>query len=128
MLLTEAPNIFRGAQNDYNIRVMKCKHNSISIDNYVRQVASIISQEWGHDPFKNQNSRTRERVMARQMFLVFCYNNGRNGSLAVIGKYMNKDHATVCHAQKTIQNLLDTDKQFKEIYESIEEKVKLIIL
>ncbi|MCK9168729.1 MAG: hypothetical protein M0O94_09230 [Bacteroidales bacterium] len=47
-------------------------------------------------------------------------------SLATIGLYCgNKDHATVLHACRTVNNLIETDKQFKIFVEEIEKKIKL---
>jgi chromosomal replication initiator protein len=47
-------------------------------------------------------------------------------SLAMIGKHCgNKDHATVLHACKTVNNLADTDKRFKGYISDIEKKLTL---
>lgn len=35
-------------------------------------------------------------------------------SLSILGGFFRKDHATVLHSIKTINNLIDTDKKFKE--------------
>ena len=44
----------------------------------------------------------------------------------MIGKYCgNKDHATVLHACKTVNNLADTDKRFKGYILDIEKKLTL---
>ena len=45
-------------------------------------------------------------------------------SLAHIGKHCgNKDHATVLHACKTVNNLADTDKRFKGYISDIEKRL-----
>jgi chromosomal replication initiator protein len=47
-------------------------------------------------------------------------------SLASIGSQIgNKDHATVLHACKTVTNLKDTDKNFRQFVEEIEKKLKM---
>ena len=46
-------------------------------------------------------------------------------SLASIGRTVNKDHATVLHACKTVNNLADTDKRFKGYLVDIEKKLTL---
>ena len=47
-------------------------------------------------------------------------------SLAVIGNAIgNKDHATVLHACKTVNNLIETDKAFKQDLEEIEKRLKM---
>jgi chromosomal replication initiator protein len=40
-------------------------------------------------------------------------------SLANIGSQIDRDHATVLHACKTVDNLVATDKQFKKFVEDI---------
>jgi chromosomal replication initiator protein len=47
-------------------------------------------------------------------------------SLASIGAQIGrKDHATVLHACKTVNNLIDTDKQFRHDVEEIEKRLKV---
>jgi len=47
-------------------------------------------------------------------------------SLASIGSQIgNKDHATVLHACKTVNNLIDTDRTFKSQIDEIDKKLKM---
>ena len=47
-------------------------------------------------------------------------------SLATIGLHCgNKDHATVLHACRTVNNLIETDKQFRNYVEEIDKKITL---
>jgi chromosomal replication initiator protein len=47
-------------------------------------------------------------------------------SLASIGSHIGgKDHATVLHACKTVNNLIDTDKHFRNQINDIEKKLKV---
>jgi len=65
-------------------------------------------------------TRKREIVQARQIAMYFSKSLTKD-SLAFIGKVIgNKDHATVLHACKTVNNLIDTDKQFKIDVEKLE--------
>ncbi len=58
-------------------------------------------------------TRKREIVQARQITMFFSKNLTKY-SLASIGSQIgNKDHATVLHACKTVNNLKDTDKNFR---------------
>ena len=64
-------------------------------------------------------SRKREHVLARQVAMVYLkektdYSLKRIGSL-----FENRDHSTVIHALKSIQDLLDTDKKFVEQHSKI---------
>lgn len=64
------------------------------------------------DMFKK--TRKRDIIFARQLVQYFCkvFNIS---SLAIIGRNTGgKDHATVLHSYKTINNLIDTDKYIAE--------------
>ena len=61
----------------------------------------------------NKKTRKREVVYARQLAMYFA-KHYTSCSLATIGTEIgNKDHATVLHACKTIDNLYDTDRSVK---------------
>ncbi len=71
------------------------------------------------------NTRKREIVQARQIAMYF-HKNYTNTSLTTIGTEMGgKNHATVLHACKTVENLMETDKQYKNIVENIRKKVEV---
>lgn len=61
-------------------------------------------------------TRKREVVEARQITM-YVLKQRTNLSLAAIGTVCgNKDHSTVLHALKTVENLLETDRQYKANY------------
>jgi chromosomal replication initiation ATPase DnaA len=69
-------------------------------------------------------TRKREIVQARQIAM-FISKHRTKQSLAQIGLEIgDKDHATVLHACKTIQNLLDTDRRFRAQFEDLERRIK----
>lgn len=69
-------------------------------------------------------TRKREIVQARQISMFFSKNLTKY-SLAIIGSQIgDKDHATVLHACKVINNLRDTDKHFKAQIDEIEKRLK----
>jgi chromosomal replication initiator protein len=69
-------------------------------------------------------TRKREIVQARQVAMYFSKSLTKS-SLATIGAQIGgKDHATVLHACKTVNNLMDTDKHFKSQMDDIEKKLK----
>lgn len=73
----------------------------------------------------NSKTRKREIVQARQLAMYFSKVHTKN-SLATIGLHCgNKDHATVLHACRTVNNLIETDKQFKVYVDDIDKKLKL---
>jgi len=64
-------------------------------------------------------------VQARQLAMFFSKKHTKS-SLAHIGKQCgNKDHATVLHAVKTINNLAETDKKFRTYIHDLDKKIKL---
>ncbi|MBR2958209.1 MAG: chromosomal replication initiator protein DnaA [Bacteroidales bacterium] len=68
-------------------------------------------------------SRKREIVQARQLSMYFAKKITKS-SLAVIGMQCgNKDHATVLHACKTIENLRQTDRYMRNMVEELEKKL-----
>jgi chromosomal replication initiator protein len=70
-------------------------------------------------------TRKREIVQARQITMYFSKTLTKY-SLASIGAQIgNKDHATVLHACKTVNNLKDTDKNFRQYMEDIEKKLTM---
>lgn len=72
-------------------------------------------------------TRKREIVQARQVAMYFSKSLTKY-SLALIGqKIGGKDHATVLHACKTVNNLLDTNKKFKSELLEIEKKIKITL-
>jgi chromosomal replication initiation ATPase DnaA len=62
--------------------------------------------------------QTRRVADARK---IYCYLAKQNTkySLSEIGRFINKDHATVCYSIKTVENLLKIDKIFKNKYSQI---------
>ena len=69
-----------------------------------------------------QTSRKREIVQARQLAMYFSKKITKS-SLSVIGLQCgNKDHATVLHACKTIENLRQTDRNIRAMVEELEKK------
>ncbi|MCH8902562.1 MAG: chromosomal replication initiator protein DnaA, partial [Bacteroidetes bacterium] len=70
-------------------------------------------------------TRKREVVQARQLSMYLTKNLTKN-SLKVIGQYFGgRDHSTVIHSCQAIQNLMDTDKKFKESVVEIEKKIQI---
>ncbi len=73
----------------------------------------------------NSKTRKREIVQARQLTMYFSKEHTK-ASLATIGLHCgNKDHATVLHACKTVSNLIETDKNFRNYYTELQKKIKL---
>ena len=72
-------------------------------------------------------TRKREVVVSRQIAM-YMLKNGTKLSLARIGELIGgKDHATVLHACKIVNDLSDTDKIFKENLNLINKKAPRLI-
>jgi len=114
-------NIFK-TRNDWNVRSMNCKKPLLK-DNFIKDVATIITRELEISPFASLKYRERIHVQSRQLLLTMLYNYTPK-SLESIGKVLCKDHATVLHAIKSINNQCETNKRFKAMYDRIDDKVK----
>ena len=92
-------------------KFVKNTKREVSID-YIQKVVSDYFQM----DIDTLQSKTRKRhiVQARQLAMFFA-KKFTKASLASIGSQIGKrDHATVLHACKTVDNLSTTDKQFKK--------------
>ena len=103
-------------------KFVKNTTHEISID-YIQKVVS----DYFNVPINILISKTRKRevVQARQLAMYFSKLHTKS-SLASIGLQCgNRDHATVLHACRTVNNLIDTDKQFKVYVDDIGKKLIL---
>ncbi|MCH7657519.1 MAG: chromosomal replication initiator protein DnaA [Bacteroidetes bacterium] len=101
-------------------KLIKNSHREISID-YIQKIVC----DYYNIPLNLIQSKTRKReiVQARQVAMFFSKSLTKS-SLATIGSQIGKkDHATVLHACKTVNNLIDTDKQFRLQIQDIEKKL-----
>ena len=99
---------------------VKNTKREVSID-YIQKVVSDYFQM----DIETLQSKTRRRhiVQARQLAMYFA-KKFTKASLASIGSQIGKrDHATVLHACKTVDNLTFTDKQFRKYVEDLSQKL-----
>jgi len=72
----------------------------------------------------HSKSRKQEIAKARQIAMFLC-KKYTNYSFAHIGSIVGKrDHATVLHACRTVQDLIDIDKSFRSVMNDIEVLLK----
>jgi chromosomal replication initiator protein len=103
-------------------KLIKNTKKEISID-YIQKVVCNY-YNIGIDQLQSR-TRKREIVQARQVAMFFSKSLTKS-SLATIGSQIGgKDHATVLHACKTVNNLLETDKRFRLQIDEIEKKLKM---
>jgi len=77
----------------------------------LREIYSVICQMKGIDI--RDNNRTNEYVYARSIFFALAKKLTRH-SHSVIASFLNRDHSTSIHGVKTFNNLMATDKDFRE--------------
>jgi chromosomal replication initiator protein len=105
-VISRIVNITRKVNTVETIRDTVCEYFSLSVD--------AISTK----------SRKREVVQARQIAMYLSKQLTKN-SLASIGNTIGqRDHATVLHACKIVNDLMDCDKNFRTSIREIEEKLK----
>ncbi|CDF80096.1 chromosomal replication initiator protein DnaA [Formosa agariphila KMM 3901] len=103
-------------------KFVKHTKREVSID-YIQKVVSDYFQ-MNVDTLQSK-TRKRHIVQARQLAMFFAKKYTK-ASLASIGSQIGKrDHATVLHACKTVDNLSTTDKQFKKYVEDITKKLSV---
>jgi chromosomal replication initiator protein len=105
------------------------------VKNFVKSVTREVSVEFIQKtvcefyqiPYDKLKEKTRKRhvVQARQLSMYLAKNFTKN-SLKSIGKYFGgRDHSTVIHSCQAVQNLVDTDQNFKDEVLELEKKISM---
>jgi hypothetical protein len=93
------------------------------IDNSISsRLVAIIKKETGCNPLSDIDYRGGKNVHARQLYFTFMVRN-TTMTYKAIGEMLNKDHATVWHSIRSINNLYETDKRFRDVYDRINTKL-----
>ncbi len=102
-------------------KLIKNTHKELSID-YIQKVVC----DYFGIPIDLVLSKTRKReiVQARQVAMFFSKSLTKSSLTTIGSRIGGKDHATVLHACKTVNNLIETDKHFRLQIEEIEKKLK----
>jgi chromosomal replication initiator protein len=123
------------AQSSLNKKAITLELAKQMIDKFVKNTAREVSIDYIQKvvcdyfnlPIELLKSKTRKRevVQARQIAMYFAKQMTK-ASLASIGAHCGgKDHATVLHACKTVNNLMETDKRFKGYITDLEKKIAI---
>lgn len=107
------------------------------IKNFVKTISREVSIdfiqktvcEYYNVPIDHLKEQTRKRmiVQARQLSMFLAKNYTKN-SLKTIGKHFGgRDHSTVIHSCQAVQNLIDTDDEFREQVGEIQKKIQMNI-
>ncbi len=123
------------AQSTLNKKEITLDLTKEMIDKHIKRTKQEITTEYIQKVvcnyynigFEQLQSKTRKReiVQARQVAMFFSKSMTKS-SLATIGSQIGgKDHATVLHACKTVNNLIETDKRFRLQVDEIGKKLKM---
>jgi chromosomal replication initiator protein len=123
------------AQATFNKKQITMDLAKSMIDKFVKNTAKEVSIDYIQkvvcDYFDlnietlRSKTRKREVVQARQIAMYFAKQLTK-ASLATIGMHCGgKDHATVLHACRTVNNLMETDKHFRAYIEDLQKKINL---
>ncbi|MFZ6052280.1 chromosomal replication initiator protein DnaA [Halocola ammonii] len=123
------------AQSSLNKKSITLDLAKQMIDKFVKNTAREVSIDYIQKvvcdyfdlPIELLKSKTRKReiVQARQIAMFFAKKMTKS-SLANIGLHCGgKDHATVLHACRTVNNLQETDKHFRKYLDDLEKKLSI---
>lgn len=123
------------AQSSLNKKSITLELAKQMIDKFVKNTAREVSIDYIQKvvcdyfdlPIELLKSKTRKReiVQARQIAMFFAKKMTKS-SLANIGLHCGgKDHATVLHACRTVNNLQETDKHFRKYLDDLEKKLSI---
>lgn len=126
------------AQSTLNKRNIDIKLVKEVIKQFVSQVDKEVSVEnikllvakYFDVPVEKLHSKTRIRdvVMARQLSM-YLAKNYTNSSLKLIGdSFGGRDHSTVIHSLKAVQDMMDTDLLFKDKVNALVKKVQTTLV
>jgi len=110
----------------HDIQTVKKSNSKVKREISIDYIQKIVC-DYFNVPIDLMQSKTRKReiVQARQVAMFFSKSLTKS-SLATIGAQIGgKDHATVLHACKTVNNLIDTDKRFRNQIDEIGKKLKI---
>ena len=104
-------------------RIIEKSVKNSQCDLTIDHIQQIIADYFNLD-IESLHSKTRKRnvVQARQLAMFFSKKYTKS-SLSTIGSQIGqRDHATVLHACKTVENLIETDREFKKYVSDLETK------
>ncbi len=91
-------------------------------------IKNMVAEHFGITPDKLQGrSRKRAIVIARQVSMYMSKNLTTKSLKSIGDAFGGRDHSTVIHSNKAVQDFMDTDEKFKETIVEIEKKIKMSI-
>ncbi len=101
-------------------KIIKVEKKTLSPELIIQYIANFL-----HISEKAMKAKTRKHdvVVARQIAMYFI-KKITNLNLKAIGKIFNRDHATVIHAIKTVENMCDVDVNFRNMIDDIKRNLE----
>jgi chromosomal replication initiator protein len=101
--------------------IIKDKKKEITIDMIMKEVAAHFSIKVS----EIKSVKRIKSIMTPRQIAIYLSRKLTSSSLVSIGeKFGGKDHATVIHSIKRIEEEISVKKELKEIVEKIESKIK----
>ena len=91
----------------------------------IRKIQSIVCIHTGIKSEKIHYKTRKEEIREARQLIHYFSAKYTKVALAKIGLWVgNKTHATVLHSIKKINDIIQTDKEFKQLVDNIEKKLK----
>ena len=105
---------------DFAQNAIKEKKENITID----EIVKIISKELNIKPSDMKSKKRTKNVVNARRIAIYLARNLTPNSMPQIAIYFGmKDHTAISHAMKKINELIDSDENFKVILEELSNKV-----
>ena len=91
----------------------------------IENIRYEVQKATGFNPYVQPKVRSKEFVKARQLFIYFVLKYTKT-TQSQAGAFVGKHHATVEHAINCVNTYRDIEKDYKKLFNSIDEKIKLM--
>jgi len=99
---------------------LKEKQENVSIDDIVK----IISKEMNVKPSDIKSKKRTRNVVSARRIVIYLARNLTPNSMPQIAQYVGmKDHTAISHAMKKINEIIDSDENFKVLLEEFSHKI-----
>lgn len=88
------------------------------------RIIQLVSETTGVH-FKSMAAKDRHRnLVDARIIAMWLIRNMTRHSLLEIGRMFNRDHTTVIHSLRTLENLMETDPAMRTFVEGIKERIR----
>lgn len=93
----------------------------------LRVAEDVICAEWGIPPARlYEKTRLRQVVEPRQLMFFWMAKNTKE-TLESIGAVYKKDHATVLHGKRAVENLIETNAEYREKFDNCMQQIEEVL-